>query len=341
VSSAANFQKAFDQFSAIVAMEKQERSRSRENRLSALEEKKLRRALYVTFTSLIATGRKLATWGVDTRDIPRGEEKFFEIAARTFLTIRKMPTDPLVWFERHRGWAEYLLKVAGWPERVIGTSQVEAVGPLRVHNTIGADAQRFSEILALVGEANRVLSETLDFSKTLYGDVYFVGQLQKASAVAWYSLKEDKVYVRPLERKGLDDLESLLHELGHRYWYRVMDKTRREAISQIWFDLRSGSKVVVPPIRVGDPFPIPVQGHRVRPHVVGVDAMNYRLSTGGLVSRRSADEVVKRNLVRGRFPSLYSMKDITEFFAECFAFFVLNRKLSPELSGRFRSALKA
>jgi hypothetical protein len=285
----------------------------------------------------IVSGRKLVEWVLQTRAIPSGEERFLETVARIFGTIKSAPRNPIVWYDKNRPWLLYLLKAAEWGKRE-AVQEVATVGSFRVHNTIGADEKQFATIQALFADAEVALFSTLDFRKTLYGDVFVVGQIRQMSTLAWYSMKEDDVYIRSLSQRGVDDLLNLIHELGHRHWYRFTNPSQRRAISRLYVKLRSASSVSVKLPKVGDPMPVPISGLRTVPTIIGYDGTRYHLSSGGSVPARSVSNILHTQQIREKFPTAYSMTNIYEFFAECFALFTLKR-LSPELAAEFEAAL--
>lgn len=286
-----------------------------------------------------AVGANLAGWILQTRQIPPGQEKSIELAARAFSLLRRAPPNVIVWHDRNKNWFPYLLEAAQWPERsgeVEG--QVVSVGPFKVHNTIGADADQFKEIQSLVTRAVSILETTSDFRKVLYGDVYIVGQIRQSKTIAWYSPGDDDVYLRSMAKRGIDDLQSLLHELGHRYWFRFASTSVKQACTRLYSRLKSLSGVDVELPKVGDPVPIPVRGAKTVPIVEKYQGDRIQISGGGWIGVRALLEAMRREKIVGKFPTLYSMKDVDEFFAECFAFFAL-KKLSPELAEKFELSL--
>lgn len=196
--------------------------------------------VFVPLVPLVNATRPLVDWVIQTRAIPPGKAKAVEMVARLMAGMKRLPNDPVDWNQKNGARLNLLLEAASWPARSTGgagTLQAESVGPFKVHNTIGANEKQFKEIQGLVESAARALSTTRDFKKVLYGDVFIVGQLKDSGTAAWYSLKDDDVFVRSLAKKGVDDLESLVHELGHRYWWRFTTPDQRRAIQSLFTGL--------------------------------------------------------------------------------------------------------
>lgn len=294
---------------------------------------------------VVVRGRDVAEWALQTRAIPAGKSKALELVARLF-GMKRFPTDLVKWYDTNKDRLDFLATVGAWKERSVteeGGLDVASAGAFKVHNTIGADEKKFEEIKGLVASATKALTTTLDFKKVLYGDVFVVGQLKQSNTLAWYSVREDDVYLRSLAKKGIDDLSSLVHELGHRYWFKFASQAQKDAITNLYFDLgRKRFEVKVERPKVGEPLPVPLSGNRNEKPIITKDTgLTFELSTGGYVK---ADQLLKileqQALAKGVFPSAYSMKNNEEFFAECFAHYTLG-KMKPDLSARFEAALKA
>ena len=285
---------------------------------------------------VIHSGRPLAEWVIQTRAIPAGRTKDVELAARVIGSMRKLPRDIPQWYDNNNVHLGLLLEAATWGDRSTGTSaggEIATVAPFKVHNTIGADAKQFKEIQGLVKSAVTSLNTTRDFKKVLYGDVFVVGQLRQSRTLAWYSVQEDDVYVRSLAKKGFDDLHSLVHELGHRYWFKFATAGQKKAVHTLFVALSYASSPRMP--KAGDTLPVPLRGVKVPPVITKQEGLFYHLSTGGRVKVLDVMKILK---VTANFPTQYSSKNVDEFFAECFAFYTLGR-LKPDLSAKFESAL--
>lgn len=296
-----------------------------------------------SFVPLIHAARPLSEWVVQTRVIPAGKAKSVEMAARSVQSMVRLPQDIPDWYAKNTARLNLLLEAASWPERSgTGTaaSQVKTVGLFKVHNTIGADAKQFKEIQGLFENATRSLSTARDFKKVLYGDVYVVGQLRQSNTLAWYKVQSDDVYVRSLAKKGGDDLHSLIHELGHRYWFKFATAKQKQGIGALFSQLSLTPAPTVARPKVGDVLPVPVRGAKGTKFViVKDDGLFFHTTPPGKFDARALMKVLTQK-AKGTsvFPTTYSMTDVDEFFAECFAHYTLGR-LSPALTRQFEKAL--
>lgn len=305
------------------------------------------------FAPLVNAGRLMAEWALQTRVIPSGQTKAMELAAR-LMTLSRVPSNIVSWYDTNRPKLDFLLGTITWEdksEQSSGGRDISVVGPFKVHNTIGAKEKQLKDLQALVKSAVRVISPVKDFKKVLYGDVFVVGQLRQSTTLAWYSVNEDDVYLRNLAKKGHDDLHSLVHELGHRYWYKFASPTVKSNVSRLYSELGwKARRVSVPDLKAGDILPVKVKGLEPPLLITKVTLTSYvlqpkKVPIGTLpgsapsVSITSVSNIMKQQAVAGKvFPSMYSMKNDVEFFAECFAFYVLGR-MPPELVPMFEKAL--
>ena len=306
------------------------------------------------FSAVVERAREMADWALQTRAIPKGEAKALELATR-LVTIIRVPSNIISWYDTNRQKLDFLLQTMTWGEKSSGSAgslDLATVGPFKVHNTIGAKEKQFKDLQALVKSAVRVITPVMDFKKVLYGDVFIVGQLRQARTLAWYSPSQDEVYLRNLARKGIDDLESLVHELGHRYWFKFATPNQKRNISLLYMDLGiSARNVRVPDLKPGDVLPVPVRGLEPPLVITSITPRSYvitprKLPVGVLpgatatVSIDAVQGLMKQKAVTGKlFPTAYSMKNDVEFFAECFAFYVLG-KLPKDLVPQFEKAMK-
>lgn len=134
-------------------------------------------------------------------------------------------------------------------------------------------------------------------------------------------------------------MASFTHELGHRYWFKFANPEQKKAVSRLYYKLRSPSSLDLSLPKVGEPILVPIRGVRVPPTVVGYEGDRLLLSTGGFLKVREVWRILQDKQISAKFPSAYAMKNLEEFFAECFAFCTLG-KASEELNRAFEDALQ-
>ena len=299
------------------------------------------RELNLAWLSLVQNGKKVCDRLMEERVVPKKLNKGFEMAYRLFSTARKMPSFTrrrgldyikfMAWWKKTekrcelvvRGWKE-------WDEKSAGGEALFQLGSFTVHNVLGASGDELEGFKTALAKAERLIKSNANiapgFSKVLYGEVFFVPQLQQARTIAWYSPSKDKVYVRKNRAQwGADEVHSIIHELGHRYW-KGADRQRK----QIWnaHHRRVGmQRVEIPDHEIGDKLPIRFRGAKRgwRPTVSRVDASNYYYY-GPDGEREHSHSKRKINQLRGRnnaefssYPTTYSATSAEEHFCEAAA----------------------
>lgn len=277
---------------------------------------------------LMQHGLNIADGILSTRSIPKADAKGLEMAYRLCSQARRMPQDIGVWFTKNRHLLELITKAAmSWPEKQDGSDDLFKVGPFTVHNTIGISGpalDTFKKILK--GVIQKVKKNAVpEFARTLYGDVYLVGQIQAAKTAAWYNRREDVVYCRLTKSSwGFNEVFSLIHELGHRYTLKFASKTAIGAWHKHHVRLLSKT-VVLPDLSVGDPLPVRIKGapRGYRPVVLNhpkTDAYWFAHPDGSLgsISKTVIDKLLRTNNPAS-FPTAYSAESPEEHFCEALA----------------------
>lgn len=296
---------------------------------------------YFQFVEVLKAARPLIDWALRTREIPVGKEGDFERAARVFGSLRRPPKNLIVWHDRNRSALDFLTEMGTWPEKREAFAEIPQVakrGAFALHNSIGASEEEFEKLLLLLERADSLLRAKFDFEKVLYGDVFVVGQIKQRNHLAWYMRKEDTVFLRVFQGHE-EALHSLLHELGHRYWWKFHDEERVRRASRLYYELRKPPDVSAHLPKVGEMFPCRVRRDRPVSRVVRFERGMYRLESGDGVTERRLREHLERRTVLARFPTPYSITNLDEFFAECFAFYSLS-KLNESLASAFESVIE-
>jgi hypothetical protein len=281
------------------------------------------KGMYFIYRDLIRAGKPWSQAVIDHKAIPSGKAKAVEMAVRVF----SRPQEPKhlgKWFEENKDRFALLDAAGAWPDRS-AESGIRTVGPFRVHDTIGADEAAWSKAEEIIQRALRVLNDTglPRFASVAYGDVYLVGQLSRKTWAAWYMPEKDAIYLRTNFRGVTSESSSqhLLHELGHRYWAKVMTPEKQRAwaahhmemtYSQPGGDLPAEGEVL--------PDIFLVNGKNVRVEsIVGGQFNLADAKTGvhvGIVDRMKMRSWMADYAHRSRFPSLYAVHDAQEHFCE-------------------------
>jgi len=310
---------------------------------------------------LINRGAAWAKYVIQFKSIPKGKARALEQAAKVFLSARRAPRKMDVWAAKNAKNITFLLDAKNWPEKTDESPDKYKVGPFTVHNTLQLEGDDLAKTNKVIEAATKFVKSSgiPGAAKTLYGDVFVVGKLQGHNTLAWYNIRDDHVYLRPLLKANLDATYSLVHELGHRYWFKdlpreVQSKWRSYHMGQGYGfpDVKEQVKEVLDTIRVGEPLPIPITGFsRGGPPIVveaekvdGGRDMLFRFEIqrgsskgkqGQVRASRLYEFLRKQEATKLSFPTAYASTSPEEHFAESFAMYAMKK-----LSGTHKEAFE-
>ena len=288
----------------------------------------------------IDSGVDLARAVIAAKEIPHGQEKKLEMAVRVFTSVVTRPANPVAWFDKNENSIIFLKEAAKlWSDKTEGGNQMFAVGPFMVHNTMGLAGDDLDGIKNALQKAGVLLkgSSIPGVEHVLYGDVMIVGKLKKGTTVAWYYEDEDTVYVRPFKNAGFDELHSIIHELGHRYIRKFVNRN-------MWSEwVRYHTKIVYTRPSdtrmpgVGEELPFTVSGMgKSNPIVKRIDGDKFYITETGFITK----SVIKNHIDDAtKYPTAYSAKSEHEHFCEAMAHRVMGKLKEPNL-GNFKSIVE-
>lgn len=110
-------------------------------------------------------------------------------------------------------------------------------GPFKVVNTGHFDQETMETSAAIVKEAAGLL-QSKGLGKVCYGEVFVSNRLDNPSTLAFYHITSDEMFIRTdLKRAYASALKTVLHELGHRYYYKFA-KAKHGAIHNLYSRLK-------------------------------------------------------------------------------------------------------
>ena len=295
----------------------------------------------------VMRGKAIAAHIISHKAIPTNKSKQTELVVRLFTNMKTFPKKFTEWFSKNQGRFLLLISTEKWPDKKEG-EQIQKAGPFMVHDSIGLSSEDMGDIVALIADAVTKLHSTHapNVMKIAYGPVYMVAQIQRSNWAAWYLPKTDALYVRP-KLKKMNATHAFLHELGHRYWYKVMDPKHKIAwdnyhrsLSHLGDDVKSWKS-----FEIGDDFPYKLPGLK-KPYVLNYGATKnvllitdednhvplYSVTKGPMktqivdlltnknVGYLDTYEMLKTKHKADKYPSMYAATETQEHFAEAFAF---------------------
>lgn len=296
------------------------------------------RIVNVWLMPLINSGVSLSQAVLGTKEIPSGQSKKLEMAIRVFMAVSAAPTKPVEWFNKNLPLIEFLLGATKWKDKSDESEQKFNVGPFTVHNTMGLTGDSLEAVKTAIDKVIVLLkgSRVPDIEHVLYGDIMVVGKLKAGTTIAWYYGSEDTVYMRPFTNAGFDEIHSLVHELGHRYIHKMIDKgVYRNWVSYHSNIMYTGSKVEIP--QVGDTLPFVVKGlGKEKPTVKRIVGDRFYLTETSYMTYSQVKGAITELSV---YPTPYSAKSPDEHLCEALAHRVMGKLKEPNLS-RFKEILE-
>ena len=291
----------------------------------------VRRVTNRPWVGVINSGAGLAKALLTVKAIPRGFTKKMEMAARVFMSARRMPKNIFKWMDKTIRHYQLLLTAAEvWDDKAEGGDELFTLGPFKVHNTIGIEGKKLDDLKANLKKAVQLLKKVKvkGIQRVLYGDVNIVGRLSKGSVGAWYYPADDTLYVRSLP-KGKGPVHFLIHELGHRYWERFASRDQKQAWAQHHHDLEFGVRpdFNVPYPQVGEEIEIvKAKGrgkNRRKPVVQKIQGEGiggtYFVDDRRYYTGMQFYTFYRDQAERSKFPTDYAAKDMEEHFCEALA----------------------
>ena len=285
--------------------------------------------------AIITNGEKVVAGVLSVRSIPDKSAKPLEMVYRLMANSRRMPQDVFKWWADNRKRVEFLIEAAEtWPPKTEGTDELFTVGPFKVHNTVGAKGSELESLkkgLERVEKAVRS-NPVPGFARVLYGDVHVVPRITKAHHAAWYYPGDDSVYLRRTKATGMDEVNALIHELGHRYWHKFASESQKKEWQKVHWRAESKSVDVELP-KVGDEIPVAIKGAKGRyPTIVAVEPGRFRYSidlggetfTNSIPTMKVYEFYRERQKATKNFPTPYSATSAQEHFCDSVALLAMD-----------------
>lgn len=278
--------------------------------------------IHNTWNRVVTLGEIVAQWVLMTRDI-HGRERAVAQAIKAMRITRTK--DIPGWIKKNTGVLKLLVDALSWKERDKENNPgVFKIAPFIVHDAVGLSAAQRKAVQALIEVASRELKSS-KFSQVLYGDIQIVGNISKSNTLAWYNFKEDDVFIRPETKFGPANVRSLIHELGHRFWFKFTTSSVQGTWNRHYENLRYSSGAVQMP-KPGEVLDLAITGKKEPSVVKEITYDKVILTNGYYIPLKKLRELLQ---ARASFPTVYSSTSPAEYFADAFALYVLGKLDSP------------
>ena len=191
-------------------------------------------------------GHKLFLAILQRYTLPAALRKKVEIASRTYLKSLKprfkaksgppLYLEYILAYEKFLGALKLHLSVAkealaqgkehseGGPE----ATRVEA-GPFTLVNTGGFSDKQMAEVVEVMEKVTS-LAKSSGLGEVCYGEVQVTNTISRQSVLAFYLIAKDELFIRANVKANIDTVQTVLHELGHRYEHKFLGNKRGPAV---------------------------------------------------------------------------------------------------------------
>lgn len=292
----------------------------------------------------LSRAKELAFYALRFKAAPRGSNKALRIAIQPIIQMRSSPRDVERWVDKNQLGFLQLLKTRNWPAKD-GSALLFELNGVTVHNNEGLEGRPLDTIRKLITASCQAI-ERSGIPKArgiIYGDVVLTAQLLGSHTLAFYRRKQDSIWLSPKTRHGPAQMQSLVHEFGHRYWSFSTFLNPRKKAEWLSHDramrARSPEDVRALYPAKGEPLPFKVSGFGGKPPIVvrieGDRSRGFRfyISDTGFVTSLDLFKHFRQEVTVAMFPTVYSATtDAEEHFCESFGQRCLGTAKEPHKS---------
>jgi hypothetical protein len=181
---------------------------------------------------IVEPGHKLFLAILQTYALPPALRKKVEIASRTYLKKtqsrpkvkgRSSGLEYIAFYEKflllinaHLTVAkEAVVKGKAHAEEGAGATKIKA-GPFTLVNTGGFSEKQMGDVADVMHKVAS-LAQSSGLGAVCYGEVQVTNTISRANVLAFYLIANDEMFVRANVKATTDTVQTVLHELGHRY----------------------------------------------------------------------------------------------------------------------------
>jgi hypothetical protein len=286
------------------------------------------------------------------KQIPTEErDKFFKI--REFLYYVEMKGNQIREEDSYRDYyrllakegrdkLEYLLQSKNWIDKVSDGQEIFSVGLFEVHNDASLVGRKLKDIHEKIQISNDLvrLSEIPKVKQILYGDIFLTQKItggERAAAVYHRDLDAITIDVSNRSMSFYTDdastprntfVHSVVHELGHRYYKKVLSRNQRNSWIKLWEQIRKKPVLWAMP-QVGYVFDkntliegkYSIGGRQL----VKIEDNIYVLDDGHRMTEATVRKYMQDEGKQARYSTWYGQTKAEEEFCESFALLVLDR----------------
>ncbi len=284
---------------------------------------------------VVLYGKQVSRYVTDSKKVPRLMSAKVERACQLFNQASRAPRNPRTWWAKNKG----NIAALGMTQEFEDLTPVK-IGMFNVYNTTGASAQGIemaaqeaTDLLSKAASSVHRLQEVLNPCK-----LYIVGNIQSKRNLGTYSYEYDKINLRWFKSSPVRYVETIAHEVGHRYYSKAGEEDRKSEWAQ-YHEAIKNTKVqkleALPCIGEDVPF-YRYKGCPITVYRKAGSTMLCR-GVGGARFKVTADQLRAKLAIQDKndlFPTPYSRKNEEEHFCESLSLYTCG-KLPERFVGPF------
>lgn len=264
-------------------------------------------------------GGKLSQLIWETREIPKSRVSAFNKAHKAFNRTNS-PKNWNIWLYQNLKEADLILEARTWPEKGSSAEVTIQLGPITVINQTVDKPDTTIKVLEAAVKALKG-SGLPNIGRVLYGEVFFVGDIErKKTRLALYYVQKDLIQVLMTKRFTDEQVGSLVHEFGHRYWEKFLPQATKSA--WIRYDSSIRGSTVSP--EIGETILWNKKQAIVQGYLNLRGKMYIEIEEGVVVPLE-----LYLKLQPGKFPTLYSSTNHEEHFCDALSLYCLGKLPEP------------
>lgn len=275
---------------------------------------------------LINTGSKIVHYVLAEKVIPAAESKKFEKAAKALTGVARVPNKPYAWWLKNKEDLAVLIDADRWKDKdaaedtglVLKVKGFDIINqaPKLKEKDYDLIIEDFKKAITMIDRSGVVHSKSL-----YYGNCIISPEIDKKNVLAFYSIKQDALYLKPSTKERANMVQTIIHEVGHRLWNKFLS-AEDKSIWKKWHMSCEFARVDVAMPSVGDTLPVKVGRGKDYPIVSRIEGDKFYLEGSGdrFVTFKQLYPYYQNS---AKFPSTYSATNEEEHFCEAFSFYCL------------------
>jgi hypothetical protein len=228
---------------------------------------------------LLRVGSRIVHHVLAEKVIPAAEAKRFEKAAKALTGASRAPNKPYAWWLKNKDALSVLIDADRWKDKddTEDTGLIQKVRGFDILNQAPSLKEKDYDIIVEDFKKAMTLIErsgVIHSNSVFYGNCVISPEISKKNVLAFYTLKEDAIYLKPSTKDRGDRVKTIIHEIGHRIWYKFLSSEIKDSWAK-WHIACEYTRVDIKMPSVGDTLPFKISGNKDFPVVTKIEGDRF------------------------------------------------------------------